>query len=279
MITNVQRRARGALVSIPIFTGCAALPTHRWVDPETALSTMEERAAQIKTLSGPGDLALTNERGETVRLEAALAARFPRHMRLRAWKLGHVALDITLTPQGLWVMAGRDPVAGSELVGGLDAGRFMEAWAIATGGLFGRRDLSVEDAGGEEFAVVCPDEREGNRWMIRCLVERSTLTPRTVLVQDSAGIVHYTMVLDRYRSFDGLVWPTRMTGSSEHGSFVLEMAHPEFNEALAPAAFKPPPSAVRQSPWPSTSPTSASCSRARNPIPTARAAPRRFGPG
>jgi hypothetical protein len=248
MISSRQRRALGAFVSIAIVGGCTTLPTYRWVDAETAVRTLRERSAQIKTLSGPCELALTNERGDTVRFEAALAARLPDHVRLRAWKLGQVALDLTVTPQGFWVMTGRDSGAGSDLLESLQAGRLMEAWSVATGRLFDRPDLVVGEAAGKEFTVAWPVAMEDGDLSIRCVIERPTLTPHLYVVEDPAGTIRSELILDRYRSFDGIVWPTRIAGLSEHGSFVLEMTEPEFNEALAPAAFTPPAGAVRRSP-------------------------------
>lgn len=243
-----QRWVLGTFVSAAIVGGCTTLPTYPWVNAETAVRTLRERSAQIKTLSGPCELALTNERGDTVRFEAALAARLPDYVRLRAWKLGQVALDLTVTPQGFWVMAGRDADGGSDLLESLEASRLMEAWSVATGRLFDRPDLVVVDTSGHEFTVVWPGAIEHGDLSIRSDIERSTLTPQLYVVEDPAGTIRSELVLDRYRSIDGIVWPTRIAGLSEHGSFVFEMSEPEFNEELAPAAFTPPAGAVRRSP-------------------------------
>ena len=223
--------------------GCQSLPSYAWVDTETAMGHMARRAERVHTIAGPCDLAFTDEHGETIRLDAAIAARPPDHLRLRAWKLGQVALDLLSTPDGVWVRTGDEDVASA-----LEVDRFLGAWAVTVTGRPARA-VTYEDDGGPEFTVVSREKHAEVWWTVRCVIERSTLLPRRYTLQDDAGAELYVLQLGRYHCFDGVAWPTRMTGRAAGRRFVLEMTDPIFNEETASDAFKPPPGAVRRSAW------------------------------
>ncbi len=241
-----RKRTQTALPIAAVFLvlpGCHSLPTYPWVDTETAMAQMSRRAERVHTIAGPCDLAFTDERGQTIRLDAAIVARPPDHLRLRAWKLGHVAFDVLLTPEGLWVQTRDD-----DLFSALEVDRFLGAWTVAVTGR-PTRAVTYEDDGGREFTVVGREERADARWTVRCVIERSTLLPRRYTLEDETGAELYVLQLNRYRSFDGIAWPTRMTGRAAGRGFVLEITDPIFNEETASGAFKPPHGAVRQSAW------------------------------
>ncbi len=226
-----------------VLAGCRSLPTYPWVDTDTAMAHMTRRAERVHTIAGRCDLAFTNERGETIRLDAAIAARPPDHLRLRAWKLGQAVFDLLLTPDGFWVQT-RD----EDLSSALEVDRFLGAWTVAVTGR-PTRAVTYEDDGGREFTVVGREERADARWTVRCVIERSTLLPRRYTLEDETGAELYVLQLGRYRSFDGIAWPTRMTGRAAGRGFVLEITDPIFNEETASDAFKPPHGAVRRSAW------------------------------
>ena len=230
-------------VGSSVLTGCHSLQTYPWVDTETAMAHMSRRAERVHTIAGPCDLAFTDERGDTIRLDAAIAARPPDHLRLRAWKLGQAAFDLLLTPDGLWVQT-RD----EELSSALEVDRFLGAWTVAVTGL-PTRAVAYEDDGGREFTVVGREEHADAWWTVRCVIERLTLLPRRYTLEDETGTQQYELQLDRYRCFDGITWPTRMTGRVAGRKFVLEVTNPVFNEEIASGAFKPPPGAVQRSAW------------------------------
>ena len=242
--------------------GCQSLPTYPWIDTETAMVHMSRRAEEVHTVAGRCGLAFTNERGETIRLAAAIAARPPDHLRLRAWKLGHAAFDLLLTPEGLWVQT-RD----EDLSSALDVQGFLGAWTVAVTGR-PTRAVTYEDDGGREFTVVGREEHADGSRTVRCVIERSTLLPRRYTVQDETGAELYVLQLDRYRSFDGIAWPTRMTGRAAGRVFVLEMTNPIFNEETAPDAFTPPHGAVRRSAWQPMPETSRSARSSPNGAPS-----------
>ena len=243
-----------------VLAGCQSLPTYPWVDTETAMAHMSRRARLVRTIAGRCNLAFTNERGETIRLDAAIVARPPEHLRLRAWKLGHTAFDLLLTPEGLWVQTGDE-----ELSSVLNVDRFLGAWTVAVTGL-PTHAVTYEDDGGREFTVVGREEHAGASRTVRCVIERSTLLPRRYTLQDNTGTELYVLQLDGYRSYDGIAWPTRMTGRAAGRTFVLEMTNPIFNEETASDAFTPPHGAVRRSAWQSIPET-------RRPLRSARSSP------
>jgi hypothetical protein len=220
--------------------GCRSMPVYPWVDQETALGAMADRAARLTSVEGECRLLLTDEQGDAIRLDGALVARPPEHLRLRAWKLNQVAFDLLLTPDGLWLLAPDERID----VEALPAGPFVEAWLLAVTAAPG--NVRVEDDGGAEFAIVGRPSRDG-ALTIRAVVDRATLLPRVYTLLDGGGAVVYTLQLDRYRSFDGVAWPTRLTGRAAGRTFVLEMTEPRFNDQPAPAAFEPPPGARRPS--------------------------------
>ena len=245
-----------------VLAGCHSLPTYPWVDTETAMAHMRRRAERVHTIAGPCDLAFTDEHGETIRLDAAIAARPPDHLRLRTWKLGQAAFDVLLTPEGLWVLT-RD----EDLSSALEVDRFLGAWTVA---VTGRpiHAVTYEDDGGPEFTVVGREERADASWTVRCVIERSTLLPRRYTLEDERGAELYVLQLGRYRSFDGIAWPTRMTGRAAGRGFVLEITNPIFNEETASGAFKPPHGAVRQSAWQPIPETSRSSRSLPNGVPS-----------
>ena len=119
-------------------TGCAArrapeagLPKFGDLDDATALRVLDERARSVGTASAACDLALTRADGQSVRLDGAVAMAPPDRLRLRAWKFGQAVFDLTMTPEGLWVVAG-DVASRRQRVlpACLSAGRVGRDWAM-----------------------------------------------------------------------------------------------------------------------------------------------------
>lgn len=229
--------------------GCApGVPQHAWTDHDTALRIISERARSVETLAGACRVVLHDPQGGSVTLDGAIAARPPHHLRLQGWKFAKKVLDLTVTPDGTWLEIGRDAGAGAEdgaALEGLDAHRLAEAWALATGDVLAGGLVQIDDAGGPTFEVrAALPEQDGS---VVYTVDRRTLTVRKCRVLDARGDVRHVMTLDRYRLIDGIVWPTRVAGTTGARRFVLELSDVQLNGVLVPVAFVPPPRAVRQS--------------------------------
>jgi hypothetical protein len=221
--------------------GCASktvrLPTHPLTDAGSTLALLKEQADGLKTVSGEGRVTLTRTDGQSIRLDAALAVRLPDHVRLRAWKLGQAALDLTLTPDGMWmVQPGSADDEQKPLPSGLDAERFARMWRLFAGSLFGEPDAQASIDGDELIITLA---RSGEPKLV-CRADRATLTPRQYDVIDDEGRSRFVLRLERYGVFGDRVFPCRIVADSAQGRIVVDMPDPELNQDLPDGAFVPP---------------------------------------
>src|SRR5438105_2819264 len=101
-----------------LIAGCATperIPKYPPMPPDQALKLLADRAHVIHAVTAQGTITLTRAKGDTVRLDAAVVLDPPTRARLRAWKFGHAVFDMTLTPEGLWLVAPDDPDRRREL--------------------------------------------------------------------------------------------------------------------------------------------------------------------
>jgi outer membrane lipoprotein-sorting protein len=222
--------------------GCAtpkpsALPTYRGLDDAAALRVLAERAASVKTLSAQCALTLTRPDGQSVQLDAAIAMAPPDRLRLRAWKFGQAVFDLTLTPEGLWVMAPEDPDRREKVLPAtLSAAQFGREWAMLNGGFFLQNDLTT--AGDTKWLNVRRSVEDGRT--ILCRVDRETLTPRQYEMRDPQGTLRLRLALGNYRLVNETPWPMRLNARSGDGRIDIRLKDVELNQELPPNAFKPP---------------------------------------
>jgi hypothetical protein len=242
--TQLARIASTCLLLL-LLVGCAPaekLPTYPWTDARSALHVLAERARAVHAASAECALTLTRPDGESVRLDGALAMKPPGSLRLRAWKFNQAIFDLTLTPEGLWVVTPQDPERRDKVLpASISAGKMARAWALFSGGFFTADDLIVHDSGGARLQV----ERTIDGQRVVCDVERATLTPRRYSVFDAGGVARFTLIADRYEDFHGIIWPVRLSAVSESGKIVIELHDVELNGELPPGAFTPPRRAQR----------------------------------
>src|SRR5205085_1085222 len=131
-----------------LLAGCArhpkepALPTHPWVDQQTALRTLSERAKAVKTVQSEASVTITRpDDGGTVRLDAVLALQPPEYARLRAWKIGQAIFDLTLNPQGAFVVLPPEH-KDDMLPAGKNASQFLRQWSTYLGEFFSQEGLT-----------------------------------------------------------------------------------------------------------------------------------------
>lgn len=236
---------RGLCVSavVFLFLGCARippaspLPTYEGLDDTEALKVLAQRAEAVKTLSAGCDLTLTRADGQTVRLDGAIAMEPPEKLRLRAWKFGQAVFDLTLTPDGLWVVAPREPGRREKVLpASLSAAQFGREWAVLNGRFFLLPGLST--SGDAKWLNVRRTLEDGRT--VVCRVDRATLTPRDYAMRDPQGRLRFRFALGDYRLVDNIPWPTKLAARSGDGKIDIRLKDVELNEGLAPNAFRPP---------------------------------------
>jgi outer membrane lipoprotein-sorting protein len=222
--------------------GCAThqpspLPKYPGLDDAAALRVLAERAASVKALSAQCVLTLTRPDGQSVQLDAAIAMAPPDRLRLRAWKFGQAVFDLTLTPDGLWVMAPEDPERREKVLPAtLSAAQFGREWAVLNGGFFLQNDLTT---GGDAKWLTVRRRVEDGRTIL-CRVDRATLTPRQYEMRDPQGVLRLRLTLGDYRVLNETPWPTRLNARSGDGRIDIRLKEVELNQQLPPNAFKPP---------------------------------------
>jgi hypothetical protein len=224
--------------------GCArhpkesSLPTHPWVDQKTALQTLSDRAKAVKTVQSEASITVTRpDTGDAVRLDAALALQPPDYARLRAWKIGQAIFDLTLNPQGAFVVLPpehRDDM----LPAGKNASQFLRQWSTYLGEFFAQDGLTFDDnRGGKRFTV----SRKMGEGTLVCEVDRATLTPRVYRFKDEQGKTRFTLLLNNYREVSGQPFPTEVVAEGDGvGKFRVELVNVEINQEIAAKAFVPP---------------------------------------
>lgn len=236
-----------ALVGGAVLTqGCASrLPTHPWQGHDDALRKIVDRAARIETVSARCRLLLTRPGGNTVQLDGALAARVPGYLRLRAWKLSQPIYDVTATPQGTWVYtAPREGPEGDGELGLLPSSRLIDAWEKLAAGIVDPTWDPLPDDGGP---VVYVAQGAGtDEIAATCSIDRSTQTVRECDMAGGGEDAATTLRLDRYRSIDGHVWPTRVELVSSSGTVIILFDDVALNTEIPAKAFTPPRRAAKQ---------------------------------
>jgi hypothetical protein len=198
---------------------------------------LAEQDAHLKTASGEGSVTLTRANGQSVRLETALAAEFPDDMRLRAWKMGQAIFDMTMTPEGVWMLVA-DPSRREKLLpAGASAADFMRGWAALHSGFYSDASLQIRDVSAGAFYLERPGDKGTT---IRAEIDRSTLTVRRHTVLDDKRVGRFTIEYDRYRMVDGLPWPMRLRARGEQGLIEVQFDDVQLNGPPAPQAFVPP---------------------------------------
>ncbi len=239
MVTGTLSRCWVAAALIAGVPGCAApLPRYPSLDDEASRRIIAERLEGVRTVSSTGRVTLTDAHGQSVRLEGAVAAAPPDRLRLRAWKLGRAVFDITAVGGEVWVVSPEGATDGSLDIP--DDG-IAGAMRLLAPGFF--RTARTDERLSTDTILVLIDPG-GAAGPVTCEVDRGTLTPRRFLLRgDGAG---GTVVLERYRVVDGIVWPTIWRLESDRGRVLIQLDGPEINRELPEGAFVPPRRAVRR---------------------------------
>ena len=235
------------LAVVAFADGCAPshppLPIYPRMDAQATLRRLAQRSATVRTVSAACLLTLTRTNGESVRLDGAIAMRVPSDVRLQAFKFGQKVFDLTLTAAGLWLETPEDPERRSQILpAGTSAAQLARGLSLFGGHAFDGRDVEVTESSDQTLVVRKP--LEGGQTMT-ATVDRPTLTVREYRLFDPQGRRRFSLKLDEYRDFNGIVWPTRLIAVSEGGRINADLSDVTLNGELPAAAFVPPRRAQR----------------------------------
>ena len=223
--------------------GCAhratsrdALPAASYQNDAEAFQILRQRAAAVKTVSARGTIIFVRPDGESVRMDLAMASQPPDHLRLRAWKFGRAIFDLTLTPEGLWLVAPDDPSLRQKVEkANLGAADIARNWAMLSGRVFELPYTGIYRSG-DELSLSSPH----NGLMLHCYIDGRVLVPWRYQLKDSHGKTQFSLDLDDYRMIGDLPYAHRLEARSRAGRVVVQLEDVELNTELAPGAFKPP---------------------------------------
>jgi hypothetical protein len=229
--------------------GCSRehIPTYPAMTSSEVMQRLADRAGAIHAISAQGLITLTKENGDTVRLDAAIVLQPPERARLRAWKFGRAVFDLTLIPEGLWLIAPTDEARRKEiLAAGSNTGKLVGQWLQLMTGAFD--DRATPAAESDKLLTITEPHPDGTKMI--CIIDRTTVTARKYLLKDSGDNTRFTLLLSRYIDVNGIVWPREIEAISEAGRILIELHDIEINCEIPPAAFRHPARAERISETP-----------------------------
>src|ERR1043165_699932 len=230
--------------------GCAApLPKYPPMDARESLEVMRTRDSAIRSVQSECDLSLKDATGSSVSFDAAIVAEWPDRLRLRAWKFGHAAFDLTFTPDGLWMYIPDEARkhAGPNARFDLTAEQFGRVWNMIGPAALAGADVAESTA--TTLRASRPVDASGHA-KLEFDIDRATLTVTEYRFIDVEGRVRESLKMGNYRLFKSgeseVVWPGRIAAEGESGRIFVRFIDPEFNAALPEGAFTPPARATKQ---------------------------------
>ena len=236
---SARSRTGAAFLSLIVLFGCAHehLPAYPPMSEQEALTILRDRSHAIRAISAQALLTLTRANGDAVRLDAVVVMQPPDRARLRAWKFSQAVFDMTLTPDGVWIIAPQDDEHRKDiLAAGPNTGRLIRQWMQLMTGSFDDPGLAVH-GNGEKLLLT---EANDNGTTISCQIDRKTLTPRRYVIKDRGGAERFTLILSDYAEFGGIPWPRKIEAVSDSGRILVELHDVELNGDLPPGVFHPP---------------------------------------
>lgn len=246
MIRVLQGRTNprfAAVTALVLASGCATprenIPRYPLESADVTLATVQARTAALSSVTGRGAVTLNDPKRGSVRLDAAFVLAPPDRARVRAWKFNQAVLDLTVTPDGVWLYSPRDPNAATTKPGNNVAGGIREWLRYLNGGVATERgEVKTTE---REILVTTPQSAGGT---LTTTVDRTTRTVRSYRLTDATGVERFTLTLGRYRLFDQTLWPGRIEAHAPSGLIIVETSELQPNVA-ATTAFKPPARAKR----------------------------------
>lgn len=229
-----------AIVAVALLVaGCARQePLPQWpaMEARASIAHMAQQQEKVQNVTGTGAVTLTRGNGQSVRLDSAVVAEFPQRVRLRAWKLGQAVFDMTLTPDGVWMLVADKSRREEILPAGASAAKFLGGWAMLHEDFYDDELVVVEET--PATLIVRKAMAEGGA--IEAEVDRATLTVRRHRVLDDTGEERFVLQYERYRLVNGIPFATRLRAGGEQGRIQVDLDEVQLNGELAPGAFVPP---------------------------------------
>jgi outer membrane lipoprotein-sorting protein len=224
-------------IGTAMLCGCAAerIPKYPTMSSAQALQALSERSQAIKTISAQGSITLTGTDGNSIRLDAAVVMRPPDDAHFRAWKFGQMVFDMTLSHEKTWIIAPQKDSRKEVLDAGSKTGKFARQWLTLVTGNFNGPGFNVTESGSQ----LLISQRQDEGAIMKCWVDRGTLTPREYALQDRAGVRRFTLLLTDYGEFNNVVWPQRIEAISDSGRILIELRDIEINGEIPDTAFHP----------------------------------------
>lgn len=215
------------------------LPRYQGLTDEQVLAALAERADQVQRVMASGTLLLDDKDRGPIHLDIAMLAMGNDRLRLRAWKLGQPAFDLTRDGDTLWLWVSDrsdEPQTPFPSAQQIDIG-----WALLSGRLFTAPPQSIKSGDTLEVQYTLDPSTS-----TRIQIDRQTLTITRLDIVSSGGQPQQTLLPEHYRLIDNHPWATRLTSTGSGGRFVLQLDEVEINGDLPPGVFKPPHNATRQ---------------------------------
>lgn len=208
------------------------------------MAAIDRRVASIETLAAECRLTFHRPGKDSVSLQGALVAQPPDRLRLRAWKLGHAVLDLTVRPDGVWLWtAKRADEATRKLIDGeLSTGPWKSVWP-RLGSLLGEADVATTRTGPNHFVVRGDLPDDG---YLEAEIDGPSRTVLAYRLFDAAGKGLGVLQLDDYQSIANEPWPTHLEAKTDRGVLEVTLHEMSLDEPLPETAFEPPKRAKRR---------------------------------
>ena len=234
-------------LAVLLLLSCAGLTACRTPPPPPRPLTYEsiqeakrvvvERQQQVRAVQAECEIRIypADEPQKSHGFDGAVVYQSPDQFRLRTWKLTQTLFDLTVTPEGTWVMVSdqltdRLPKAESDLAQLAD-----HLPLLLRGPDFSDAEFSGRTAG--------PLHARWDRGSAE--LDPMTLTPTSYYFDPGDGEPPIS-VNTTYGSYDGQLWYHRVIIAGEFGSADLTFRDVKVNQPLNPRAFRPPRRAVAQ---------------------------------
>lgn len=232
-------------LALLILPACARpLPRYHAMEPRDAIRTMRERDSAIESVSVECNVSIQGKDASSVSLDAVLVAKWPDYLRIRAWKFGHPAFDLTSTPDGVWLYVSDEARERSEDRADFSVSgeQFQRAWGLLGPAFLREEGLTWRSERGKLILRRPAGSSLEGGAVIECEVNEETLTTDKYLFIDADGRIRQTITLGSYRISEpgSIVWPRVFAAEGDSGGITIRLGEPEFNGELSAEAFVPP---------------------------------------
>ncbi len=232
----IARRVRiivGCVWASVGLVGCAssALPVYPDMPPRKAVSVLRSRLESVHTITASGTLTLQSESMDVVRLDAVVIAAPPHRLRLKAWKFGRTAIDITVLEDGTWAIPLDSPSASP-----INVHDFLPAASALRSDCLSSASV-VESPADPSLILISSTDCD-----MQCEIDRRTITVRSI---SELSARTRTLDFSDYQMVDQQPWPMTLKASHKHSQATLHFDTMEINGVLSDEAFIPSSRAVR----------------------------------